>query len=211
MSAPQVVVLADDLSGAADCAVASTSSGLSAVVLLSTGASSWADVQAIDLNTRRLSAGAAALRHTCLVRHLQYCQPDKPLLYKKINSTLRGHVAAEIAACLAALPSGSGAVVAPAFPAAGRTTRNGRVYIHDVPLETTEVWRRASSRTDARLDRLLTEVGLQFVVANLEAVRLGPAALYDQFTTALKSGGQAIICDAQTETDLGIVGALPSG
>ncbi|OAI65685.1 Hrp-dependent type III effector protein, partial [Ralstonia solanacearum] len=59
-------------------------------------------------------------------------------LYKKIDSTLRGNVAAEVAALV---PVAGLAVVAPAFPAAGRTTRNARQWLHGVAVEETEVWR----------------------------------------------------------------------
>lgn len=49
------------------------------------------------------------------------------LVFKKVDSRLRGHVAAEVAACLR---TGAflHAVIAPAFPFQGRITRDGRQY-----------------------------------------------------------------------------------
>ncbi len=37
------------------------------------------------------------------------------------------------------------AVVAPAYPAAGRHTRDGRCYVHGVPLDQTEICQRSEN------------------------------------------------------------------
>ena len=92
------------------------------------------DVVAFDADTRRLTPGEAAAETARIVRSY-----PAGLVYKKIDSTLRGHVAPEIAAALGAY-RGMGhpdaiAVVAPAFPAMGRTTQAGRQCVHGVPLE----------------------------------------------------------------------------
>ncbi len=51
------------------------------------------------------------------------------LVFKKLDSLLRGHVAYEIAACLRA-GRFAHAVIAPAFPYQGRITSGGRQYAH---------------------------------------------------------------------------------
>ena len=56
------------------------------------------------------------------------------ILFKKIDSTLRGHVAVEIAAARAALGPNRPVIVAPAFPAQGRIVKNGRVIVRGVAL-----------------------------------------------------------------------------
>ena len=56
------------------------------------------------------------------------------LAYKKIDSQLRGNTAHEIAACLASGRFAS-AVIAPAFPAQQRITRDGRQYWRPAPSE----------------------------------------------------------------------------
>ncbi len=53
---------------------------------------------------------------------------------KKIDSTLRGNPGGELEAMMAAQGCRM-AVVAPAYPAAGRHTRDGRCYVHGVPLD----------------------------------------------------------------------------
>ncbi|WP_032452793.1 four-carbon acid sugar kinase family protein, partial [Klebsiella quasipneumoniae] len=56
---------------------------------------------------------------------------------KKIDSTLRGNPGAELEAMMTAQGCRV-AVVAPAYPAAGRHTRDGRCYVHGIPLDHTE-------------------------------------------------------------------------
>jgi uncharacterized protein YgbK (DUF1537 family) len=59
------------------------------------------------------------------------------VLLKTVDSTLRGHVAAEIRAVLAGSWRAT-AVIAPAFPAEGRTTEHGVQLVGGVPVHTTE-------------------------------------------------------------------------
>ncbi|MGO8565420.1 four-carbon acid sugar kinase family protein, partial [Rhizobium ruizarguesonis] len=59
------------------------------------------------------------------------------ILYNTVDSTIRGHVGAEVSAARAA--SGRAvSIVAPAFPAGGRTTEGGLQLLRGVPLEKTE-------------------------------------------------------------------------
>ena len=149
---PLIVIVADDLTGAADCGVACAAAGLDTVVVFSEAfrASDWsADAIAFDADTRRDPPEMAAAGTAKIVRAL--CSGGKqPLLYKKIDSTLRGNFAVEIAAARRAyndlrLREKEGApaakavspltIVAPAFPAAGRTMRGGRMFVQGRPLE----------------------------------------------------------------------------
>src|SRR5207248_14493 len=116
-------------------------------------------------------------------------------LYKKIDSTLRGHVGEEVAAAVAAgKEAGRRPVViaAPAFPALGRTTSGGRVFVDGVLLERTEVWRKSGMTGPADIASQLRVCGLRVAGADLEAVR----------SEMLPRGAEAIICDADREEDL---------
>ena len=123
MGAAIATILADDLTGAADCGLAFLRAGLPVTVGL--GAAPG-PVAAIDLDTRRMSAddAAAAVREAA--------GRAEGLVYKKLDSTLRGHVAAEIRAALEATGLAR-AVIAPAFPAQGRTVRGGQVFVDGEP------------------------------------------------------------------------------
>ena len=81
-----------------------------------------AGVLAISADSRHL--GAAEVRQIMdgLARRRPVAQAR--ILFKKIDSTLRGNVGAEIAAALAAFGCGA-AVITPAFPAMGRIVEEG--------------------------------------------------------------------------------------
>ena len=88
----QILIIADDLSGAADCAMACGSSGLSTVVSLGNcEKEADAEVLAIDADTRCLDPAAAAKRISALLR--QHSSDNPQIIFKKVDSTLRGHVA----------------------------------------------------------------------------------------------------------------------
>lgn len=202
---PRILILADDLSGAADGAIAFTRSGLSAVVVLSDADAAKthgaADVVAIDADSRRVPPDVAAAINARLAR--QYLTDDL-LFYKKIDSTLRGNIAAELAALT---PLAGLAIVAPAFPATGRITRGGRAYLHGVPLEATETWRRAQLTGIADLTAILARGSVRPTRAGLDLVRGEPDALRDALDRMARHGAMAVICDAETEADLAAIAA----
>jgi uncharacterized protein YgbK (DUF1537 family) len=120
-----VRMLADDLTGSLDtiCPFASTSEPIP--VFWQGGAQppvsgSFAfDTETRELSTRGAVDAIADLTPTLLVADVAI---------KKLDSLLRGHTAAEIAACLDTGAFAS-TVLAPAFPAQGRITRNGRQIV----------------------------------------------------------------------------------
>jgi uncharacterized protein YgbK (DUF1537 family) len=205
------LILADDLTGAADAAIPFARRGLRADV-------SWGDriaadfadttVLAFDCDSRRLGADqAGANQRDAAARLLRDGSFD--LLYKKIDSTLRGQPAAEIAA-LCGIPHpplarGFG-ILAPANPAMGRTTVDGRVFVHGEPLESTETWRREHSYAEADLAGILAGVALQAIKLPLAQVRAGGAALRASMAAAGaaagRGGGTILVCDAETPEDL---------
>ena len=197
------LILADDLTGAADCGIAFARRGLEASV-------SWhgvdtapsAEVVAIDADSRRLGPEDAAMRHATLLRSHHAAGTG---LIKKIDSTLRGQPAAELAATIHALREAGRpalAIVAPAFPATGRTTEGGRVHMNGQPLETTPLWARDHSYDSAHLQTVLQSVGLSASALPLDLLRQGGSALAEALRAALAEGIDAVVCDATTSDDL---------
>jgi 4-hydroxythreonine-4-phosphate dehydrogenase len=107
-----MLVVADDLSGAVEVA---------AVLGARRIALGHAAGDVIDLDTRELPPDEAARRIRAL---------DGRITFKKIDSLLRGNVAAE----LAALPGEL--IVTPALPVEGRTVRDGILHVDGVPQPT---------------------------------------------------------------------------
>lgn len=116
-----VRVLADDLTGALDCAARFVGLTGSMPVF-------WKPLRshevlngsaAVDTGTREMDAGAARQVNRSLAGVLS----DSDIAFKKLDSLLRGSPASEIGACLRLFDH---CVIAPAFPYQGRITRNGR-------------------------------------------------------------------------------------
>lgn len=90
-----------------------------------------AEVVVINTASRACTAEEAYTR----VRQatVQLADAGAAIIYKKIDSTLRGPLGAELDAVLDACGL-ERAVVCPAFPATGRTLRDGVLYVDGVPL-----------------------------------------------------------------------------
>ena len=195
----KLLILADDLSGAADCATGFARAGHRTVVTLEPArqrAHEDADAIAVDTDTRRLSPADAAARTAAAYARMN---ARGQRLYKKIDSTLRGNWAAEVAALQALAGM---AIVAPAFPATGRTVREGRVYVHGEALEETATWKLEHAGRPAAIATQLEAAGL--ACERLDAQALGEAA--DELAARIEAlaarGVQALIVDTETEASL---------
>ncbi|GHH86082.1 membrane protein [Streptomyces sulfonofaciens] len=187
---PLLLIVADDLSGAADSAVAFADRAQTAVVLEPGEFPHGAGVVAVDTDSRYLPPAEAAARVT---RALAGHGPGTRV-YKKVDSTLRGSIGPEVRACLAALHERHGvrrlAVVAPAFPATGRTVVGGRVLVDGEPVDL-----RHPDR--APLTDQLTAAGLVVDVLPLDALRRGDA--------------HALLAEAYGRADAVVVDAVDDG
>lgn len=138
---PRIALVADDLTSAADGAAPFRSVGFPARIELDALASDGAlgsdaglpvGVTAVDVDTRGGPVALAGARTARAVARLA----GADVLVKTMDSTVRGHLAVELAAALSA--SGrSTAVIAPAFPAEGRTTVGGVQLLDGVPVHDT--------------------------------------------------------------------------
>ncbi|MFG3155142.1 four-carbon acid sugar kinase family protein [Streptomyces sp. NPDC048219] len=199
-----LVVIADDLSGAAECAAVLP--GRARILLGPAVPVSPGETPVIDLDSRRLTAsGAARLVARTVRRHAV----AGTRLLKKADSLLRGRFAAETSAFAA---GAGGLVLALAVPAAGRTVRDGVVRLHGVPLHRTDAWHGEPGQAPRSVTEALG--GADATVLTLDRVRAGTTRLERCMRAALV-GGAAVVCDAETDADLDAVAAavnrLPHG
>jgi len=180
----RVRVLADDLTGAADAAIAFA--GGRPRLALHTATALWQSDQAVvALDTAARDAGAAVA--SASAARLAGGLMSADIAMKKIDSLLRGPIRAEIQALRTAMPTAR-IVVAPAFPALGRTTRDGMQHVDGTAL--------GPGRGD--LTGLLAP--LPTVTVGLSGVRAGTLA------HEADAAGEAVICaDAETDDDLDAV------
>ena len=199
MNEPQIIILADDLTGAADAGGIFGDLGLTAIVNLGSSVSHPGDVVVINTHSRHLSLKEACQKNISAIQSLP--NPEKSLssgwIYKKIDSTLRGHPGAELRAIMGALNC-TLALVAPAFPDQGRTTVNGRQLVNGQPLESTPVKKQLPSSSLQTLFAPNSQAH-QIKCIDLSSVRRGAEFV----TRLLKEHFPTIfIADAETEEDL---------
>lgn len=132
-----MVILADDLTGAADSAVALAGPGGQALVDLCGDAAflsvyTAAPIVSLDLHTRGLPAALATRR---VMEAGRAAQASGRRLFKKIDSTWRGHIGAELAALAEALDPGTLFIVAAAHPDLGRTVVDGQLRVHGTAVD----------------------------------------------------------------------------
>src|SRR3954471_11272637 len=129
-------ILADDLTTDDDGAGPFVERCLRAVVGRRRRPLEDAKIIAVDSGSRSVPALQAAQRVSELAEQLA----SRNVLYKTVDSTLRGHVTAELEAAYTA--SGRKMLVfAPAFPGAGRTTVSGVQLVDGMPVAETEYGR----------------------------------------------------------------------
>jgi uncharacterized protein YgbK (DUF1537 family) len=203
----QLLIIADDLSGAADCANACMSSGLSATVTFEDSNHHLdSEVLSVDCDTRHLEPHEAAARVAQFMDAYASNVTDL-LIFKKVDSTLRGNVGAELSAALRErrqVAHGNRRIVsvmAPAFPAGGRTTVDGHQRVHGKPLHETEMWIHNRLSGPAHIPTLLSRAGLKPSALGLELVRSGNAQLQDAMLRIAETA-DVLVCDVVTDDDL---------
>lgn len=210
----RIVIVADDLTSATDCGVQMMTGGHRTVIPLRPDCEvpEGAGIVALDSDSRDLSPQAAYGATRDAFRGFG---PDPgAAVYKSIDSTLRGNLGAELDAILDA-GGFDAAVIAPAFPTYGRTTRNGRQFLDGRPLDETEF------ASDPTAPVTSAEIAVRFAeqsrrraaLVPLDLQRAGRAAVLDVLRQRRRAGDELFICDAMTEEDLealaGLVGGLP--
>lgn len=187
-------MVADDLTGAADSGVQLARAGYrTAVVFRGESPPGDLDAAVVDTDSRALPPEAARER----VLEAGAVLREAGIAYKKLDSTLRGPVAAELAAALAA-GGRERAIVAPAFPAGGRTTRGGVQLLRGVPVHETDLARDPRTPVrESRIPALLAAGGLERISLLKTPELADPAAVRRALSQAVW-----VVADAEAQEHL---------
>lgn len=198
-------IVGDDLTGANDAGVQFAKRGADVVVWLDHEHpyAGTADFVVLDTDSRSLSAPAAYERVRTLAGRLGPLSPDD--VVKKIDSTLRGQLGAETRALLDEIP-GAFAIVCPAYPKNGRTSRDGILAVHGTRVDETDLAHDLFSPVrDARIEAHIDE---DCAAIGIDTVRAGSGA-FDRAIDSAKAGSLRIaVVDAETDDDLATVAGL---
>ena len=193
-----VTILADDLTGACDTGCLFAGAGPVAVLMPPIVAVDDRPVIAVDTETRMLpdAAAADALRGAAgLLRGRLGAGP----VFKKIDSTMRGPVAAEVAALLAHGPPFAGALVCPAFPAERRVVSHGRLLVDSIPVHESPIARDPGFRGASSSLAALLAGPTPVVALSLDDVRAGREKIAHVLE---QHRGAVVAADAETDDDL---------
>ncbi len=203
-------IIADDLTGADDTALQFHLRGANTQILLDYSVlpenRSNTQVWAIPTETRNTDAPTA---------YEKVKQAAKVLLenlnveyfYKKMDSTLRGHVAVEALAMLDVL-DWDAAVIIPAFPQEGRTTVGGYHLLKGIPIERTEMARDPrfpiyESHIPTILKNELNNEQDDLVgLIELRTVIKGAGPILKRMNEMIEQGVKLIVVDAMSVTDI---------
>jgi uncharacterized protein YgbK (DUF1537 family) len=129
-----IVVIADDITGAAEMGGIALRYGLKAIVAEDVDANMKADVLVIYTNTRSMKKEEAVEIMASLTKKASQLRPS--LFYKKTDSVLRGHILAEMKAEMQALNINK-ALFVPANPSLRRIIVDGKYYVKEEPIHQT--------------------------------------------------------------------------
>jgi 4-hydroxythreonine-4-phosphate dehydrogenase len=187
----RILGISDDLTGAVACA-AELSRGGSAALVRPWDGEVDADVLVVDTRSRLVDPVTAAARVRAAIER----DGRGRFVYKRVDSRLRGNVAAELAAVVEV--THRPLVLAPAAPAWNVSTVGGVQLIDGMPVG------NASDTMERATSARLADTAPGAVHVGLDAVR--SARLETALREAL-SNSDAVACDTETSDDLAAVGA----
>ncbi|MBC8282867.1 MAG: four-carbon acid sugar kinase family protein [Nitrospinae bacterium] len=182
-----ILVITDDLSGAAELAGIAFAHGLTAEVQTEFQPRTEAQVICLDTDTRRLKPNDAVAVLQKLARRIKAASPE--FIFKKTDSALRGNIGAELGVLLE-ITARVRAVFVPANPSRGRTIRGGEYWIGDTPLHETDFARdpQHPSTTANVAARLGNDPTITIPDATTEADVLTAAATCDDLVLPAGAG-----------------------
>lgn len=129
-----IIVIADDLTGAAEIAGIGLRYGLKVEIVTTLNLESKVDLIVISANTRSLSELEARAKTQKFAEKIASIQPN--FIFKKIDSVLRGHILAEIEEILVEIIF-QNILIIPTNPSLGRTIVNGNYFVKGVLISET--------------------------------------------------------------------------
>jgi D-threonate/D-erythronate kinase len=178
-----LAVIADDLTGACDAAIAFT--GGADVVRVELGEDlPEQGIWAYNTRSRDVAAEEAIARLQCIASRM----PAGHEVYKKIDSVFRGNTFCEIAAAVRLFPSEL-TIIAPAYPALGRTLLTGKLHLEE-PHKKHHTLHVAQTLREHRCE-------VQELFADMPAEMLS-----HEMRRAMSNGRSVFLCDATEQTHL---------
>lgn len=198
----RIGVLADDLTGAFDTGVQYRNWGLSVEVMIGNfkdASGLTCDVVVVDTESRLLDKEEAYWRVYHSTEGLIRLGVER--VYKKVDSTLRGNIGAELDAAMDASKAGF-AFFAPAYPTYGRTTIAGKQLVDNSPVEKTEYVDEIGAKTSDIATIIGTQSKRQVGLVGQEVVESSVDSIKARVQALKKEGAEVAVFDVLTEKHL---------
>ena len=205
-----VGIIADDLTGANDTALQFHNQGAKTKILLDTSYTpdrkDTTEVWAISSESRNCEVDEALKRVTNAVKTFAD-NFSFEYYYKKIDSTVRGHIALETLTMLDILEYDA-SIIIPAFPQEGRITVGGYHLLKGIPIGRTEIAMDPhspilESHIPTLLKSQLSDNKKDLVgVLDLKTVMNGAGPILMKINELIKEGKKLIVADSTSITDI---------
>lgn len=209
----KIAIIADDLTGASDSGIQFARKGIDTHVIFDISLLSYESNEnvaiVVDTDSRSIKRDDAYKRIKSTVSKLHSYGFN--VIYKKIDSTLRGNLGAEIDAILDSA-SFDYSIVVPAFPKLGRITIDGVQYLNHIPVNETEIAQDPRTPVkESNIVKLLSrQTDRKCSLIKLNTIRAGREIIIKKISEERVNGTEIFIFDAETEEDLELIAASQS-
>jgi 2-keto-3-deoxygluconate permease len=204
----KILIVTDDFTGANDTSVQFSKRQLKSIVITNNEYfnKSLKDCDALVVDTESRSDDKdTAYRKTYEIGKIAK-EKNIRFIYKKLDSTFRGNIGAEISGLMDSLEI-QNAIIVPALPSNERITKNGNVYVKGQLLAETEI--ADDPKTPVRESYIPSIISQQtdknIAVINYEDVLSGRQNLIDKVNQHIKNDMQMIVIDALKNEDLDLI------
>lgn len=209
-----IAVIADDLTGAnANGALLTGKGFFSATCLdLACDLSLFTEYSAVAVSADSRLLSPADAREKVRRAVALFLEHGPALVSKRIDSTLRGNIGAEIEGALLAMdetvPEGgvekAVALVVPSYPSSGRITSGGYLVVHGIPLQRSPIAQDAATpvRATSIMDIIAEQSTWACGFIPLKTILAGPAAIKAEAFVHWKNGCRILVFDAVTNDDI---------
>lgn len=197
------IVIADDLTGANAVSILLKKRGIKAVTWLGKE-EEVPCTEACVFTTDSRGLGKSEAYEKVLNLTVELKQRGAESFSKRIDSTMRGNIGAELDGILDGLGDGTVAICTPAYPDAGRVVVNGELMINGLPLTQTELADDPKSRIfTSNIKRIICEQS-KYKVCNifLHDIQGSETQISDKLDAALEAGYRIIVCDIEKNDDI---------
>jgi uncharacterized protein YgbK (DUF1537 family) len=199
-------IIADDLTGANDTGVQFSKKGYNAIVSILEESGNIiipheTDVLVIDTETREIEDKTACQKLRNVLKKLNFS--DKDVFYKKVDSTLRGCIGAELEEMMNILEKDI-CIFTPTFPSHQRITIGGYLIVNGKPLGLSKYYSGDLKVGEASFIPFLLKQQTSLPIARIDFIDVikGQEVIFEKLNKSYQEGNKIIIVDATEEVHL---------